>query len=1141
MSDLDALISRSRDPGQFAERQEFTLSRDKAIEKMREFTLRHPKQYVLELVQAAVFAGASWVAVDVTADAMLLGYVGGKTLQRRELENIFDYLFADQADIESRHLMQLAIGLNAILQRNPKVIRIESGEGTQDTTVRMDMDSEGNGEVGIPDEPLAGTYVMVEFQRGWFARFTGGTGGDEESALVETRCLYTPVPILLNGDAPFGFRAQRKLRLFGVRAQHHFEGDGRRGVLGVAPANMTPEFRLIVGGVWVSSRRIDALGHPLTGVICDNRLRKTADMSDVVQDERWVAMLHAVQPTGTTALKERNADYAAPRLPKLELPKEVEKKPGVEVAPIAPPEAVAEPLPDDIPQLGEREATTMAKLAKLPARTPLFWVSPESATELEASVDPELFPYRVLTLTEGQAVTVEQGLSVVSPNRLATPADAGFVTNMLTRRDELREATIDLKVPGLDIDGKLTLRLHLAGRLPAWGDGRWGVPAIVTNGERTVLCTSLPAIINDVSAVFVVPGLKEVDAAARAQIETALTDAVIVESWRLLPLDQSLDSDPRYRPLLCSLLALHSRPYFVETDGVTTLHASLPDRWEEARDRLRDATLAETTTGPLTLKGFLALQGTGDSAPLRRSEDLRALHGLEAIYGFGHLSHSEVSREPLFAVGLVGNRWVRMKPGMWSVEFLRAAIWLQPTFGTTEDPMPGWHDGDKPHPVFVAKIAPDRAPEDRMMWRGWQYARQVLSGIEGQSNWEEEAPEGITPERLRAVVRVGLFSIANWLGQSDQVYLTDSAGVQAAVDDASRTAPLRYAALNGVHIAEAGTVQLTHDELTALQGAQRDGSPSPRRILRFDDAPEVWQSLDDGTDGWLLRQEVRMPGLEGWLGLRHPFDSTSGVLVETSRSVAALPELDQRLPCHGLVWMHGGGHELTDGQLELLQLAGLQLYQQLAELLRGRVSSDPLATGIRYARRFARLAHHNAGDQLGGTAMDLARSVPVNQASGEEWGSLEDWFNANPDARPALPELPIARRPTVDVPDAEHDIPGPVAELGDRLERALSAFVNDVRVTIYQAFVENESPIALDSLEKRHPRKASFTLNPEHDLVIQALSEDRQALELLLLASSRVAHRWARSNGHRVDFLELQRVIVAQRLQRGVGWERPLS
>ena len=135
MSQLDDLLARSRSPGKFVERRRFTLSREKAIEKQREFALRHPRQYVLELVQAAVFAGATYIAIDTRPHTMLVAWVGGKPLGGKQVENLLDYLFADRGDPEIRHLVQLAVGVNAILQRRPRTLRIESGDG--DSAIRM--------------------------------------------------------------------------------------------------------------------------------------------------------------------------------------------------------------------------------------------------------------------------------------------------------------------------------------------------------------------------------------------------------------------------------------------------------------------------------------------------------------------------------------------------------------------------------------------------------------------------------------------------------------------------------------------------------------------------------------------------------------------------------------------------------------------------------------------------------------------------------------------------------------------------------------------------------------------------------------------------------------------------------------------
>ena len=331
MSQLDELLSRSRTPGAFVERRQFSLSRDKAVEKLREFTLRNPRQYVLELVQSAVFFGATYIAIDVDKERLFLAWVGSKPIEAGTLENLFDYLFADRGDQASRPLVQLAVGLNAILQRKPKVLRIESGDGTVEGTVRMDLDRKGNGTLGRPAEPMAGTYVLAEFGANWLQRFQG-TSWTPEEGLVESSCRYTPVPILLNGRAPFGWKASRTLKWFGTAPHQGFDHGDRRGVVALPSGSGTKGhrgFELVVGGVRITQTELPELGtlppaaggggpRALTGIVCDDRLRKTADQSDIVRDERFAQMLHAVQPVATGLLRTiAGGTYAPPVLPEL--------------------------------------------------------------------------------------------------------------------------------------------------------------------------------------------------------------------------------------------------------------------------------------------------------------------------------------------------------------------------------------------------------------------------------------------------------------------------------------------------------------------------------------------------------------------------------------------------------------------------------------------------------------------------------------------------------------------------------------------------------------------------------------------------------------------------------------------------------
>ena len=163
MSQLDALLARSQQPGQFVERKAFSLARNKAVEKMREFTLRHPEQYILELVQAAVFADATWLAIDLTPNSILVGFIGGKLITKEQLDQLFDYLFVDQTHRPTRHLMQLAVGVNALLQREPSVIRVESGNGKPGGTARLDLDKSGKEALkSLRERVKSGEVVIVQ-------------------------------------------------------------------------------------------------------------------------------------------------------------------------------------------------------------------------------------------------------------------------------------------------------------------------------------------------------------------------------------------------------------------------------------------------------------------------------------------------------------------------------------------------------------------------------------------------------------------------------------------------------------------------------------------------------------------------------------------------------------------------------------------------------------------------------------------------------------------------------------------------------------------------------------------------------------------------------------------------------------------
>ncbi len=1129
MSQLDDLLTRSRSPGKFVERRRFTLSREKAIEKQREFALRHPRQYILELVQSAVFAGATYIAIDVRPHSCLLAWVGGRKIEARELENLLDYLFADRSDKRHRHLVQLAVGVNAILQRKPRTLRIETGDGS--TAVRMDLDSKGTGSVGIPEDAIGGTYLYAEFASGWMSRFATtitGTKHTTEQELVEERCLYTPVPILLNGGAPFGYRGSRHIEIFGARTQRHFDQDGRRGVVAIHSSARAPTgFRVVVGGVWISTLGMEEVAtRPLVGVVCDDQLRKTADHSDIVQDFRYQQMLHGVQPHASALMREvEGARYQAPKLAVVDVPQEIETGAG--------PKIIAEPLPAALEMLHPRIPTSVERLQEVRVReagteTPLFYCTPETVPEFAgAPADPSRFPYRLLVLTAGQAATLETTIPDVTLHRLSSKADIDFVRRVLERQVRVREYVISKD------RGIIRIRLHLEGRLPDWGDGRRGLPfAIVRDGitqsagmvdRKRVTLTCFEGGMID----------RENEASYRLGISIRLPRiSVVVEptaqGWRsmndeivALILDNAWhlavpDGDEPHAPLLCALLGQLAVPQLQSAPDVR-LGASLPVRHP---DSLRHVPLVRTDRGPLSLASYLDLLGTDEVVEVRSAAELAQLESLEYRFGFGHLTHSTVEARPVFGVGRIGERWVWMEePHMWTLPTVTQLIWVASTFRPrTSDEH--WEQHASPSPELVAVFRRDTHHSD---WdAGWKLLLRQLIRLEIDDSWGRATQPPISVDRARGMGRLALLRLSVMLEKTDEpILLPSDGGARRSIDELRESPYARVIARHGVEMAEAWTFLLTRDELAVVAG-ETDIQ------LRYDDPPDVWRSLTDGPDtGWLIRQEVKQAGLSGWLGLRFPYDGTTGILVRTTGRLIAIPQMDRRIPCHGLLWPESSGGETTDEQVRLLQLAGLRLYQEILGRLRTGLPDDEAESARLYGWTFAKYASRNR--KLSGTALDFARLIEVKDAEGQIWGSLEEWLDRPPGDRPAPPTAlvviddPEPSNELVHVPD-EHNATAYEKRLVDAMG------IDNFKVRVVYDDLGNLP--AVNVVESRSTRESvTLALNHARPIVKVATAKPGQARELLLLEMARQICLFTGAMGLAVDLLKCQQVLLAQRLE----------
>ncbi|MFT5681127.1 MAG: hypothetical protein ACI8RZ_002033 [Myxococcota bacterium] len=1079
MSSIDELIARSRSPGTFIERREFTLSREKALEKLREFSLRNPRQYILELIQAAVFSGATYVAVDINKERLLVAWVGGQPYTATELEQIMDYIFADRGEMSTRHLTQLAIGLNALLKRNPKLIRIESGDGSPRGTARMDLNPSGEGSLGLPEDGLAGTYILVEYAKSWIPSFSRRQFHDEEG-VIETRCLYVPVPILLNGRAPFGYRASRDIHIYGIRHQQTFDDGGRRGVVGIPgrgaaggrSGDIHREFRMIVGGVWISSLELPELGGApgadgapsmLAGVICDDRLRKTADQSDIVQDRRYIEMLHAVQPVATELIRNSGTPrYTPPMLPAV-------PSGGVEE------EAdTAEPLPEIIPQLAPRGAMDVEALKGLGEGAPIFWTRPEDIDGLAESVDPLRFPWPVLVLSEGQAKTLEVAAAGLGVARLGGPADADFVRRVLERRQLTR--TISIPFRGANDRGMLRIRYHAAGATPTWSDPRVGrVPVLIATDNKTLWCGQAPIALERISIVLEL----EAPPTDRMVVRGEIIDLILPHAWRLLEEGaREGDAEPDIgaeRDLLAGVLASNSYAHFVEEDGALALSASLPSRWGDAAARLRGQVLCDTVEGPLSFTDFLDLQGSAQLRTLTSTAQRVRMEPLEERFGFGHLRLPTADQTPVLAVGRVGNRWRRISAERLDNPTMTHLLWVRASF-SPDSPLPSWVD--QPSGMrSVGQVCASEAHlrEGRFWETGLRQLLKELLNFDSAGTWSAMASaSGHSAHRCCRMSQLALLELVWMLDEADRHRILPVADSSRALAGSLKLDTFRIAPFHGPATVDDSTALLTYDQVSIL--SERGVPLRPR----LDDRPELWASLEDPDDaGWLIRQEVRIPGLKGWLGLRAPFDGTSGILIQSLGAMVAMPSGEAAAPCHGLLWLSGGASQPTEVQLELIRLARKQLYQQLAEQV-GLTSEMQSATDA-YLTAYAA--------EQAPTGVYVPASSPLLSFQERLLSALTG---------PGAPSMHLE-----------------VVQVEKRSGR-----------TAVQLSVDNQGLL--------------LALNTTNTITAEALARPQgEVAELLLLEMARRICLWGVDNERELDLLEMQRVLIAQRLSQVGGPRRP--
>jgi hypothetical protein len=747
---------------------------------------------------------------------------------------------------------------------------------------------------------------------------------------------------------------------------------------------------------------------------------------------------------------------------------------------MAEPPAMA-PLGDSLPCLGPLGSVALAQLEEAP-EVPVYWVDPLDRERLALVADPAVFPFTVLVLEEPELRSLLAAIPSLSIQRLSSAADVAFVG-----REQVRDASgasVTLQLSELGLEGTLRLTAHGQQRQPPWGSPGQ-VPLCIAQRERAQVLTGLSLPFTGVSAHLSLES--EVDPDQLEWLGT-LTRVVQSELWRLV---LACPQEPLWSRGLCAaLLGAQARPRFERLqDGQLEVHAALPPEWQGGR-ALAERPLDEAGW---TLERVLSLWNGAGTAVASKAL-LEALAPLLEALGGSRL-HGSSSRV-LFGLSLGAGM-----EGEGAHAWRSMAQVLEPVARV----------------VFCSSPAPLELPE------GWSQRVGPIPRV--RVMWLDQEPQGEAPYQALLEAWEGHWpeqmALARSLGVEVDPELVASDGKRAArISQWVKDPALRVAAFGGVGLREASTLQLPIDPLRSLEATL--GRPL---TLRFDDAPAVWESLLAPAEqgGWLLREPLQIPGVRGWLGLRLPYDGTGGVLVrDPDGAWLAMPELDARLPCHGLVWITDSRPALSSSQEELMALCALQMYQRLAEGVRARAFGAHLQDARFYAMRFCWLCSQQGRAHLG-TVRLLAGAVVLEGEDGKRWGTLDAWLDAPEGARPSLPiDLPA--------PESVRIAPGQGMAPQGGLVGVIRSLVNQVdrgiQMTVYAT--ELASPAAV---VRSGRQRLQLELNTKVDVVREGLAQAGIARERVAMEAARPMALWAAETGVGVELGELQQVLLARKLR----------
>ena len=295
---LNHFLDQMKSEGGHDSQGEFTLSLEKAAEKLKKFQLTDPNLFMLNLVACAVLRGASYFSVNYSDDVLRVSF-DGQLFERTELESIFYS--------QEHSQRELAVALTAAKSLEPSTLLFESSGSLswEEETPSFSQASE-----------TKNAFILVEKvsrPTSFFARRPAHRANAAWEFPLQSSCMFAPLELTLNHRRLNQRKLQVRTPAFVIHGpgaylpelvkvgrndsvvselstQHEFSA-----VIGPRANEWARTWSFVVNGV-TFTRPATALPFPgLGGVVFTSKLQKNLSHSDLVEDDNFTELVKELE------------------------------------------------------------------------------------------------------------------------------------------------------------------------------------------------------------------------------------------------------------------------------------------------------------------------------------------------------------------------------------------------------------------------------------------------------------------------------------------------------------------------------------------------------------------------------------------------------------------------------------------------------------------------------------------------------------------------------------------------------------------------------------------------------------------------------------------------------------------------------